>query len=103
MKRSMDRILTTHAGSLPQPDDLRQMHAAKNSGQPSDRLVRYAKLVGRENVMAGTDAGLGREWEIRRSPGQSSRQWPKARGLPHSNCGANEASVLSPEIGESRE
>jgi 5-methyltetrahydropteroyltriglutamate--homocysteine methyltransferase len=25
----------------------------------ADRLVRYAKLVGRENVMAGTDCGLG--------------------------------------------
>jgi len=25
----------------------------------ADRLIRYAKLVGRENVMAGTDCGLG--------------------------------------------
>jgi 5-methyltetrahydropteroyltriglutamate--homocysteine methyltransferase len=25
----------------------------------ADRLVRYAKLVGRENVIAGTDCGLG--------------------------------------------
>ena len=25
----------------------------------ADRLVRYAKVVGRENVMAGTDCGLG--------------------------------------------
>jgi 5-methyltetrahydropteroyltriglutamate--homocysteine methyltransferase len=25
----------------------------------ADRLVRYANLVGRENVMAGTDCGLG--------------------------------------------
>jgi 5-methyltetrahydropteroyltriglutamate--homocysteine methyltransferase len=25
----------------------------------ADRLVRYAKIVGRENVMAGTDCGLG--------------------------------------------
>jgi 5-methyltetrahydropteroyltriglutamate--homocysteine methyltransferase len=25
----------------------------------AERLVRYAKLVGRENVMAGTDGGLG--------------------------------------------
>ena len=25
----------------------------------ADRLVRYAKLVGRENLMAGTDCGLG--------------------------------------------
>jgi 5-methyltetrahydropteroyltriglutamate--homocysteine methyltransferase len=25
----------------------------------ADRLVRYAKILGRENVMAGTDCGLG--------------------------------------------
>jgi 5-methyltetrahydropteroyltriglutamate--homocysteine methyltransferase len=25
----------------------------------AERLVRYAKLVGRENVLAGTDCGLG--------------------------------------------
>ena len=25
----------------------------------AERLVRYAKLVGRENVIAGTDCGLG--------------------------------------------
>jgi 5-methyltetrahydropteroyltriglutamate--homocysteine methyltransferase len=25
----------------------------------ADRLVRYAEVVGRENVMAGTDCGLG--------------------------------------------
>ena len=25
----------------------------------ADRLVRYAKIVGRENVMGGTDCGLG--------------------------------------------
>jgi 5-methyltetrahydropteroyltriglutamate--homocysteine methyltransferase len=25
----------------------------------ADRIVRYAELVGRENVIAGTDCGLG--------------------------------------------
>jgi len=25
----------------------------------ADRLVRYAKIVGRENVQAGTDCGIG--------------------------------------------
>ena len=25
----------------------------------ADRIVRYAKIVGRENVIAGTDCGLG--------------------------------------------
>jgi hypothetical protein len=32
MNRSSERILTTHAGSLPQPDDLREMLTAKNTG-----------------------------------------------------------------------
>jgi 5-methyltetrahydropteroyltriglutamate--homocysteine methyltransferase len=36
MKYSTDRILTTHAGALPQPEDLKQMHAAQVAGQPYD-------------------------------------------------------------------
>ena len=36
MKYSTNRILTTHAGALPQPEDLKQMHAAKISGQAVD-------------------------------------------------------------------
>ncbi len=37
MKRSTERILTTHAGSLPRPDDLREMLAAKEEGRPYDK------------------------------------------------------------------
>ena len=33
MKRSTDRILTTHAGSLPRPKGLRALVAAKSTGQ----------------------------------------------------------------------
>src|SRR4051812_4895791 len=36
MKSSRDRIYTTHAGSLPLPDDLKTMLVAKNNGQPYD-------------------------------------------------------------------
>jgi 5-methyltetrahydropteroyltriglutamate--homocysteine methyltransferase len=36
MKYSTARILTTHAGALPQPEDLKQMHAAQVAGQPYD-------------------------------------------------------------------
>jgi 5-methyltetrahydropteroyltriglutamate--homocysteine methyltransferase len=32
MKRSTERILTTHAGSLPRPDDLRDILIAKDEG-----------------------------------------------------------------------
>jgi 5-methyltetrahydropteroyltriglutamate--homocysteine methyltransferase len=44
MKYSTDRILTTHAGALPQPPDLKQMHTAKIDGQPVDG-GRFAKRV----------------------------------------------------------
>ena len=36
MKRSTDRFITTHAGSLPWPEGLRDIVAAKNAGQPYD-------------------------------------------------------------------
>lgn len=39
MKRSIERILTTHAGSLPRPDDLRDMLIAKDEGRPYDQGV----------------------------------------------------------------
>lgn len=34
MKFSTERILTTHAGALPQPPDLKQMHGARDTGTP---------------------------------------------------------------------
>jgi 5-methyltetrahydropteroyltriglutamate--homocysteine methyltransferase len=39
MKRSLDRILTSHAGSLPRPDDLRAMLVARDGAQPYDRAA----------------------------------------------------------------
>ncbi len=36
MKRSTDRILTTHVGSLPRPDDLLALMAARMDGKPVD-------------------------------------------------------------------
>ena len=103
MKPSTERILTTHAGSLARPDDLREILAVRAQGYSieasnprhdhewrvwedvklpegkilipgvvghasdfvehpelvAERLVKYARLVGRENVIAGTDCGLG--------------------------------------------
>ena len=44
MKRATDRILTTHAGSLPRPDDLRQMVAARAGGQPYDKDALARRL-----------------------------------------------------------
>ncbi len=42
MKRSTERILTTHTGSLPRPDNLMQMMIAKEQG----KLVHASELVG---------------------------------------------------------
>jgi 5-methyltetrahydropteroyltriglutamate--homocysteine methyltransferase len=42
MKRSTDRILTTHVGSLIRPPALREFLAAKEAGQPFDKGA-YAK------------------------------------------------------------
>ena len=36
MKRSTDRFLTTHTGSLPRPDDLIRTMFAKEEGVPVD-------------------------------------------------------------------
>jgi len=44
MKRSTDRTLTTHVGSLSRPDDLVALLRAKDRGQPYDHET-YAKLV----------------------------------------------------------
>ena len=44
MKRSTERILTTHVGSLSRPDALVPILTAKDRGQPYDRDA-YARLV----------------------------------------------------------
>ena len=41
---SSDRIMTTHAGSLPRPDDLREMVLAKARGEPYDRAALDRQL-----------------------------------------------------------
>ena len=44
MKRSTDRFLTTHTGSLPRPDDLVRMMYAKEEGVPVDREALAARV-----------------------------------------------------------
>jgi 5-methyltetrahydropteroyltriglutamate--homocysteine methyltransferase len=44
MKRSTDRILTTHTGSLPRPDDLVTMLYAKDKGELQDQAI-FARRV----------------------------------------------------------
>ena len=61
MKRSTDRILTTHVGSLPRPDDLFALMLAKADGKPFDekayaaRLQAAVKDIVRQQVELGID------------------------------------------------
>ena len=45
MQRSTDRILTTHAGSLPMPADLHAMLRARDAGQPYDAPALQTRLT----------------------------------------------------------
>jgi 5-methyltetrahydropteroyltriglutamate--homocysteine methyltransferase len=62
MKRSTERILTTHAGSLPRDDELRKMIYARAAGQPHDREALARRLRGavadvvRKQVECGLDS-----------------------------------------------
>jgi 5-methyltetrahydropteroyltriglutamate--homocysteine methyltransferase len=61
MRRSTDRILTTHAGSLARPDDLRELLIAKNDGRLYDpealnrRLEAAVAEAVRNQIKAGID------------------------------------------------
>ena len=61
MKRSTDRFLTTHTGSLPRPEDLIRMMYAKQEGVPvdpaalSERVASAVEEVLRKQADAGVD------------------------------------------------
>jgi 5-methyltetrahydropteroyltriglutamate--homocysteine methyltransferase len=61
MQLSTDRILTTHVGSLPRPDDLFEMMLAKMDGKPVDerayaeRVRRAVADIVKEQVETGLD------------------------------------------------
>ena len=44
MQRSTDRILTTHAVSLPRPMDLQAMVRAQQNGEPYDQEAMEARV-----------------------------------------------------------
>ncbi len=60
MKRSVDRILTTHTGSLPRPADLVRMMFAREEGVPVDGAALAARIRSAvaEVVRKQTDAGI---------------------------------------------
>ena len=54
MKRSTDRILTTHVGSLARPKDLLDLMQAKVNGEPYDHDV-YAQRIPTAAAESGID------------------------------------------------
>jgi 5-methyltetrahydropteroyltriglutamate--homocysteine methyltransferase len=60
MKRSTERFLTTHTGSLPRPDDLIRMMYAKEEGVPvdSEALARRVASAVEEIVRKQAEAGV---------------------------------------------
>jgi 5-methyltetrahydropteroyltriglutamate--homocysteine methyltransferase len=60
MKRSTERFLTTHTGSLPRPDDLIRMMYAKEEGVPVDPKALSARVRAAvaEVVKKQADAGV---------------------------------------------
>src|SRR5262245_27078483 len=60
MKRSTERFLTTHTGSLPRPPDLVRMMFAREEGVPVDRAALAARIRAgvEEIVRQQTEAGL---------------------------------------------
>ena len=60
MIRSTDRIRTMHAGTLPRPNDLRDMVVAKESGQSYDKakFTQQVQAVIKENVKMQIETGI---------------------------------------------
>ncbi len=60
MKRSTERILTTHTGSLPRPDDLVTLIRQKEAGEPTDLTALEARVRAAvaETVRRQIEAGI---------------------------------------------
>src|SRR5690349_17047118 len=60
MKRSSDRILTTHTGSLPRPPDLFDMLQSAEAGNPpaTDEMRTRTRSAVAEAVRQQVDAGV---------------------------------------------
>ena len=70
----------------------------------AERLIRLARLVGRDNLMAGTDCGFAQGPFVQRVHpsimwAKLSRSW-RARGSLRSNCGrgAQRPEILPPKL-----
>jgi 5-methyltetrahydropteroyltriglutamate--homocysteine methyltransferase len=59
MKRSTERFLTTHTGSLPRPEDLVRMMYAKEEGVPVDRAALAARIGSAVEEVVSKQAAAG--------------------------------------------
>jgi 5-methyltetrahydropteroyltriglutamate--homocysteine methyltransferase len=59
MRRSSERIITTHAGSLPRPADLIDAVAAAQQGKPVDDKAHAARLRAEVREIVARQIGLG--------------------------------------------
>ena len=59
MKRSTDRILTTHTGSLPRPQDLIDMLRQADAGQPVDQAAFNARVRSAVSEIVQKQAAAG--------------------------------------------
>src|ERR1700757_3409486 len=59
MRSSVDRILTSHAGSLPRPDELIEANRARDAGESSDKQEFQRILSGAVNDVVRRQQDLG--------------------------------------------
>ena len=94
---STDRILTTHAGSLPRPDDVHEMVLGKARGEPVDQALLDGRLrtsvaeVVKRQIEGGldivNDGELSKpnftDYVLARIAGCEKRSGSGRRRLPH--------------------
>ncbi len=73
MKRSDTRILTTHVGSLPRPDQLREMLVARDEGRPYDAAAFDSAVT--DAVSQAVREQLAHGLDIVNDGEQSKRSW----------------------------
>ncbi|MBV9326928.1 MAG: cobalamin-independent methionine synthase II family protein [Chloroflexi bacterium] len=59
MQRSADRLLTTHVGSLPRPDDLRELLLARDQGLPYDAELLEGRVAQAVSDVVAAQARVG--------------------------------------------
>jgi 5-methyltetrahydropteroyltriglutamate--homocysteine methyltransferase len=98
MKRSTRRILTTHTGSLPRPNDLLTMMAAKEADEPYNSAALAASIsaavsdIVRKQVAAGVD--LVNDGEMSK-PGYSNYIKDRMTGFGGESVGLGSGGALS--------